>query len=160
MFEHMDIILNNTCQNADLTRVSLASLEEFASYGTIYHLMLSTLSAWNHSSINWLMFVLFANVCRIFVFVSVFGLVSVFLNLSISFFSLLDVFSFFLVFVSANEMHNQLMVGACFVCICFICLLKVNNLLVFFGHVSVFCLGTCVFCWMFFCRPINHSIIH
>jgi len=33
-------------------------------------------------------------------------------------------------------MHSQLMVGACCVCICFICLLKVNNLQVcfcFFG---------------------------
>jgi len=45
MFEHVDIILNYTCHNADLTRVSLASLEKFASDGTIYHLMLSTLSA-------------------------------------------------------------------------------------------------------------------
>jgi len=26
----------------------------------------------------------------------------------------------------------------------FLCLLQVNNLLVFFGHVLVFCLGTCV----------------
>jgi len=32
-------------QNADLTHVSVALLEEFASHGTIYHLMLSTLSA-------------------------------------------------------------------------------------------------------------------
>jgi len=51
--------LSCTCQNADLTRVSLALLEEFASQGTIYHLMLSTLSVWTHSSVNWLMFVLY-----------------------------------------------------------------------------------------------------
>jgi len=32
MFEHVDIIFNYTYQNADLTRVSLALLEEFASH--------------------------------------------------------------------------------------------------------------------------------
>jgi len=35
---------------------------------------------------------------------------------------------FFCVFVGAIEMHSQFMVGACCVCICLICLLKVNNL--------------------------------
>jgi len=65
MFEHMDIILNYTCQNAELTCVSLASLEESASHGTLYHLMLSTLSALTRSSVNWLMFVSNANVCRL-----------------------------------------------------------------------------------------------
>jgi len=68
-----EIILNDTCQNADKTCRSLASLEEFASHGTTFHLMLSSLSASTHSSVNWLMFVLYANVCRLFVFVSVFG---------------------------------------------------------------------------------------
>jgi len=79
------------------------------------------------------MFVLYANVRRLFIIV---------------FFLF-----FFFVFVSANEMLSQLLVGACSVCICFICLLKVKNLLVFFvslGHVLVFYLGTCVSCWMFF----------
>jgi len=52
------------------------------------------------------------------------------------------------------------MVGACSVCICFYYLLQVSNLLVFFGHVLVFCPGTCVSCLMFFCRPINHSFNH
>jgi len=56
-------------------------------------------------------------------------------------------------------MHNQLMVGACCVCLCFICLLKVNNL-------QVFCfIGACVSVlpWDLrvlldiLCRPINHS---
>jgi len=61
----------------------------------------------------------------------------------------------FLVTVGANE--NGWYV-ACSVCICFICILQVNNLLVFFvGHVLVFCLGTSVSCWMFFCHPINLS---
>jgi len=64
----------------------------------------------------------------------------------------------FLVIVGANEMFSQWLVPVLFVC--FLCLLQVNNLLVFFRHVSVFCLGTCVFCWMFFRRPINHSFIH
>jgi len=35
MFENVDIILKYTFQNADLTRVSLASLEEFASHETM-----------------------------------------------------------------------------------------------------------------------------
>jgi len=86
------------------------------------------------------MFVLYANVCRLFVFV----------------------FFCFCFFVGANEMHSQLMVGACCVCICFICLLKVNNLL-------VFCfIGACVSVLPLdlpalldvLCRPINHSFIH
>jgi len=56
-------------------------------------------------------------------------------------------------------MHSQLTVGACCVCICFICLLKVNNL-------QVFCFfGACVSVlpWDrrvlldFLCCPINHS---
>jgi len=76
-------------------------------------------------------------------------------------------FCFVFVFVGANEMHSQLMVGACCVCICFICLLKVNNLLVFvsLGHVLVFCLGTCVSCWIIFVvqyiiQSFIHSLIH
>jgi len=77
------------------------------------------------------MFVFYANVCRLFVFV----------------------LFYVYVFVGAIEMHSQLLVGACCVCKCFICLLKVNNLQVCFvslGHVLVFCLGTCVSFWMFF----------
>jgi len=50
--------------------------------------------------------------------------------------------------------------GWCLFCLyVFLCLLQVNNLLVFFGPVLVFCLGTCVSWWMFFCRPIK-SFIH
>jgi len=83
------------------------------------------------------MFVLYANVCRLFAFVFLFF-----------------VRFFVFVFVGANEMHRQLMVRASCVCICFrpICLLKVNNYLFFvsFWHVLVFCLGTYVSCWMFF----------
>jgi len=41
MFELVDIIL----RNANLTRVSLALLEEFALRETIYHMMLSILLA-------------------------------------------------------------------------------------------------------------------
>jgi len=72
-------------------------------------------------------------------------------------------FLFFFVCVGANEMHSQLMVGACCVCICFICILKVNNLLVFCFF------GACVsvFPWELrvpldvLCRlKINHSFIH
>jgi len=48
------------------------------------------------------MLVLYDNVCRIFVFVSLFGYDRVFLDLSISFF-----FEKFLVVVGANEMYNQ-----------------------------------------------------
>jgi len=135
---------------------------EFASRGTIYHLMLSTLSAWTHSSVNWLMFVLYVNVCRLFVFVSVFGHVSVFWNLSTSFFSFRCFFCLlFFVFVSANEMHSQLLVGACCVCICLYAYWKsiIYKFFVSMGHELVFCLGTCVSCWMSFCRPINHSFI-
>jgi len=40
---HLDILLNYNCQNAHLTRVSLALLEEFASRGTIYHYQLCQL---------------------------------------------------------------------------------------------------------------------
>jgi len=94
------------------------------------------------------MFVFYANVCRLFVFVLFFC----------SFF-------FVCVFVGAIEMHSQLMVGACCVRICFICLLKVNNLQVF-GF-----FGTCVSVlpWDLrvlldvLCCPINHSssyIVH
>jgi len=59
-------------------------------------------------------------------------------------------------------MHSQLMVGACCVCICFICLLKVNNLIVFcfFGAcVSVLPWDLRVLLDVL-CRPINHSFIH
>jgi len=78
------------------------------------------------------MFVFYANVCRLFVFV---------------FF----LFFFVCVFVGAIEMHSQLLAGACCVCECFIGLLKVNNLqVVSLGHALVFCLGTCVSFWMFF----------
>jgi len=63
------------------------------------------------------------------------------------------------VFVGAIEMHSQLLVGACCVCICFICLLKVNNL-------QVFCFfGACVLPWDLrvlldvLCCPINHSLV-
>jgi len=155
MFEHVDIILNYTCQNPEVMRVSLALLEEFASLGTIYHLMLSTLSAWTHSSVYWLMFVLYANVCRLLYSYLFLGTCQY--SRIYHFFSLLYVFFVFFVFVGANEMHSQLMVGACCVCICFICLLKVNNLLVFFGHVLVFCLGTCVSYCMFFVQYIIHT---
>jgi len=71
--------------------------------------------------------------------------------------------SFFVcVFVGAIEMHGQLMVGACCLCIYFICLLKVNNLLVFCSF------GACVSIlpWDLrvlldvLCCPINHSFIH
>jgi len=57
-------------------------------------------------------------------------------------------------------MHSQLLVGASFVCICFIGIWKVNNL-------QVFCVfGACVsyvLPWYLrvpldvICRPINHS---
>jgi len=52
--------------------------------------------------------------------------------------------------------------GWCLFCLyMFLYLLQVNNILVFFWTcVIVLCLGTCVSCWMFFCRPINHSFIH
>jgi len=74
------------------------------------------------------MFVLYANVCRLFVFVSVFGHARVFLNPSISsHFSFICFFSyclistsffllnFFLVIVSANEMYSQWLVPVLFV---------------------------------------------
>jgi len=68
---------------------------------------------------------------------------------------------FVCVFVGAIEMHSQLMVGVCCVCICFICLLKVSNL-------QVFCFfGACVSVspWDLrvlldvLCCPINHSFM-
>jgi len=86
------------------------------------------------------MFVFYANVCRLFVFV----------------------LFFVCVFVGAIEIHSQLLVGACCVCTCFICLLKVNNL-------QVFCFfGACVsvLSWDLrvlldvLCCPINHSFNH
>jgi len=49
----------------DARKFSFARRVYLRLHGTIYHLMLSTLSAWTHSSVNWLMFVFYANVCRI-----------------------------------------------------------------------------------------------
>jgi len=80
-----------------------------------------------------------ANVCRLFVFISVFGHVSVFLNLSISFF-LLDAF---LVIIGANKMYNQWLVN-CSVCLCFIYLLQVNNTSICWACVSVLPWDLCV----------------
>jgi len=104
--------------------------------------MLYTLSVWTHSSVNWLMFVFYANDCRLFVFV------------------LFNVY----VFVGAIEIQSQLLVGACCVCKCFICLLKVNNLQVYF-YFCVF--GACVSVLLWdlrvlldvLCFPINLSFI-
>jgi len=110
MFEHVDIILNYTWQNAELTCISLASLEEFTSHGTIYHLMFSTLSAWTHSSVNWLMFILYTKVCKLFVFVSVFWGTCVLESINFFFF-----FVTFLAIVSANEMYSQWLVPVLFV---------------------------------------------
>jgi len=85
------------------------------------------------------MFVFYANVCRLFVFV----------------------LFYVYVFVDAIEMHSQLLVGACCFCKCFICLLKVNNLQVLF-----FCFfGACVSVLLWdlrvlldvLCYPINLS---
>jgi len=61
--------------------------------------------------------------------------------------------------------HSQLLVGACCVCKCFICLLKVNNLQVFFvsfWHVLAFCFGTCMpfGCLLFSNKSFIHSFIH
>jgi len=70
-------------------------------------------------------------------------------------------FVFFVcVFVGAIEMHSQLMIGACCVCICFICLLKVNNQQVF----SFFGACVSVLPWDLrvlldvLCCPIHHSL--
>jgi len=53
----------------------------------------------------------------------------------------------------------------CLFCFRFMCLLQVNFLLFIAGHMLVFCLGTCVSCWTFFCplssnRLFIHSFIH
>jgi len=70
--------------------------------------------------------------------------------------------SFFVcVFVGAIEIHSQLLVGACCVCMFYMPILKVNNLLIFcfFGaRVSVLPWDLRVLLDVL-CCPINHSFI-
>jgi len=90
-------------------------------------LMLSTLCSLNSFKRKLANVVLYANVCRLFVFVSVFLGTCVLESINFFFF-LLNVF---LVIVGTNEMYSQWLVRVLFVYV--LCLLQVNNLLVFLG---------------------------